>query len=115
MIPASDSFLDNASEALKDTDKARFRDMMALFTPLVRSAAVDSFENFEVLRQHVKKVRQHSLDNLGHYLAQFEQEAVHNGNQVHFARDADELNSIVLDMEKASMEIINIVTEFYHS
>ena len=98
MIPGSDSFLDNASEALKDTDKARFRDMMALFTPLVRSAAVDSFENFEVLRQHVKKVRQHSLDNLGHYLAQFEQEAVHNGNQVHFARDADELNSIVLDI-----------------
>ena len=98
MIQNSDSFLDNASAALKDTDKAQFRDMMARFTPMVRSAAVDNFENFEALCQHVKKVRQHSLDNLDHYLAKFEQEAVHNGNQVHFARDGDDLNSIVLDI-----------------
>jgi len=94
----SDTFLENASEALKDAGKAQRRDLLALFTPLVRDAAINNFENFEALRQHVKKVRQHSLDNLDHYLAQFEQEAVHNGNQVHFARDGDELNSIVLDI-----------------
>jgi L-lactate dehydrogenase complex protein LldF len=94
----SDTFLENASEALKDAGKAQRRDMLALFTPLVRDAAINNFENFEALRQHVKKVRQHSLDNLDHYLAQFEQEAVRNGNQVHFARDGDELNSVVLDI-----------------
>jgi L-lactate dehydrogenase complex protein LldF len=94
----SDTFLENASEALKDAGKAQRRDMLALFTPLVRDAAINNFENFEALRQHVKKVRQHTLDNLDHYLAQFEQEAVRNGNQVHFARDGDELNSVVLDI-----------------
>ena len=98
MQQSSDTFLDNASAALNDNDKLQRRDFMALFTPLIRNAAVDSFENFEALRQHVKQLRQHSLDNLDHYLAQFEQEAVHNGNQVHFARDGEEFNSIVLDI-----------------
>jgi L-lactate dehydrogenase complex protein LldF len=94
----SDTFLDNASEALRDTDRAKFRDFMALFTPLVRNAAIDQLEDFEALRQHVKRVKQHSLDNLDHYLARFEEEAVHNGNHVHFARDSEQMNSIVLDI-----------------
>jgi len=94
----SDTFLDNASAALADKDKAEFRDAMALFTPLVRNAAMEQFQHFEELRQHVKQVRQHSLDNLGHYLESYEQQAVKNGNQVHFANTGDELNSIVLDI-----------------
>ena len=98
MKQTSDTFLDNASEALKDASKAQRRDLLALLMPLSRAAAVNNFENFEGLRQHVKKVRQHALDNLDHYLTEFEHEAVQNGNQVHFARDGDELNSIVLDV-----------------
>ena len=98
MKQTSETFLDNASGALKDADKAQRRDLLALFTPILRDAAVNNFENFEDLRQQVKKVRQHTLDNLDHYLTQFEQEALHNGNHLHFARDGDEMNSIVLDI-----------------
>ena len=94
----SQTFLDNAGKALRDGDKAKIRDLMALFTPLIRNAAVDKFEHFEALRQHVKRIRQHSLENLDHYLTRFEQEATQNGNRVHFAVDGDELNSIVLDI-----------------
>jgi L-lactate dehydrogenase complex protein LldF len=94
----SQTFLDNASQALKDTPRAQRRDLLALFTPLVRDAAVDKFEHFEATRRHVKRVREHALANLDHYLAQFEREAVHNGNRVHFATDGEELNSIVLDI-----------------
>ena len=94
----SDTFLENASEALADSAKADIRDIMALFTPLVRNAAVDNFEHFEELRQHVKQVRQHSLDNLDHYLANYEKQALQNGNQVHFANSGEDLNSIVLDI-----------------
>lgn len=94
----SDTFLENASEALGNTAQAERRDFFALFAPLVRSAAVDKFEDFDRLRKYMKQVRQHSLDNLAHYLGQFEQEAVHNGSRVHFARDGNELNSIVLDI-----------------
>lgn len=94
----SDTFIDNASEALKNTSQAQHRDMLAFFAPLMRTAAIETFDDFEALRQHFKQVRQHSLDNLDYYLARFEQEAVHNGNQMHFARDGEELNSIVLDI-----------------
>ncbi|NQX90284.1 MAG: lactate utilization protein, partial [Halioglobus sp.] len=69
-----------------------------MLAPLLRSAAIESFDGFEDLRKHVKQIRQHTLDNLGHYLSRFEHEAVVNGNRVHFARDGDELNSIVLDI-----------------
>lgn len=94
----SDRFLDNASEALADTASAKRRDIMALYTPIMRDAAVSEFGNFEALRQHVKRIRQHSLDHLDHYLESFEQHAVQNGNRMHYARDPDEMNSIVLDI-----------------
>ena len=94
----SNTFLDNAHEALQDPDKIQRRDIMALFTPIIRDAAMDSFGHFDELRRHVKQVRQHTLDNLEHYLTQFETEALHNGNHLHFASNGDELNSIVLDI-----------------
>lgn len=94
----SDTFLDNASEALNNPAQAQRRDILAAFAPLVRSAAVEQFSEFDSLREHVKRVRQHTLDHLEFYLGQFEREAVHNGNHVHFARNADELNSVVLDI-----------------
>jgi L-lactate dehydrogenase complex protein LldF len=94
----SDRFLDNAHDALQDSAKVEFRSALALFTPLVRGQAMAEFGQFEALRHHVKQVRQHSLDHLDHYLAQFESEAVLNGNHVHFASDGDQLNSIVLDI-----------------
>jgi len=94
----SEAFLDQAHDALQDSAKVRRRELMASFTPLARDAAMDSFGKFEALRNHVKRVRQHALDNLGHYLVQFEQEALANGNRVHFARDSAEMNSIVLNI-----------------
>jgi L-lactate dehydrogenase complex protein LldF len=94
----SDTFLDKANEALKNSGQAERLDMLALFAPQIRAAAIDSFEGFDDLRHHVKKIRQHSLDNLDYYLSQFEKEAVHNGNQVHFARDSEDFNSLVLDI-----------------
>ena len=67
MIPGSDSFLDNASEALKNDAQAQRRDILAAFAPLIRTAAVESFPEFDTLREHVKRVRQHTLDHLDFY------------------------------------------------
>ncbi|MFT4517983.1 MAG: L-lactate dehydrogenase complex protein LldF [Halioglobus sp.] len=94
----SQNFLDNASVALSNSEQASRRDSMAQRAAQLRAAAVEGFSEFEALRQHVKRVRQHSLDYLDYYLGQFEQEAVANGNRVHYARDGDELNSVVLDI-----------------
>ncbi len=98
MEQRSDTFLDNASEALKNVEQAKRRDIIATFAPLMRSAAIEGFDEFDTLRQHVKRVREHALDHLEYYLGQFEQQAVQNGNHVHFARNSDEFNSVVLDI-----------------
>jgi L-lactate dehydrogenase complex protein LldF len=94
----SRDFLDAASRELQDAARVERRDALALFTPLLRDAAMGEFEAFEELRRHVKQIRQHTLNHLDHYLGQFEQAALQNGNQVHFARDGEELNNIVLDI-----------------
>lgn len=96
MTADSRAFLANARAALQEADKAQRRDALGLFMPLSRDAAVKDFEQFEDVRQHVQAVKQHTLDNLHHYLSQFVQEAQSAGNQVHFATDSEEMNSVVL-------------------
>ncbi len=98
MKQTSNTFLDNAHAALQDPAKVQRRDLMALFTPLIRNAAMDSFGHFDELRQQVKQVKQHTLDHLDHYLEKFEREALRNGNHLHYAGDGDQLNSIVLEI-----------------
>ncbi len=94
----SRAFKSNAKAALQETEKVTRRDMLGLFMPLVREAAVNELDCFEELRRHIKKIKQHALENLSHYLSKFVQEAQNNGNHVHFAKDSDEMNSIVLDI-----------------
>jgi L-lactate dehydrogenase complex protein LldF len=94
----SQFFLENASDALADTGKVQRRDLMALFAPAMRDAAMQGFGKFSAQRDHLRRIRQHTLDNLDYYLEQFEQEAINNGNQVHYAADGAEMNSIVLDI-----------------
>lgn len=96
--PGSRSFLSNTRASLKEADKAERRDMLGLFIPLLRDAAVNKFSGYEQQRSHVKKIKQHTLDNLHHYLSQFVREARNNGDQVHFASDPGDMNSIVLDI-----------------
>jgi L-lactate dehydrogenase complex protein LldF len=97
-VHGSAAFTDKVRASLQETEKVKRRDMLGLFMPLVRDAAVNEFEGYEPLRKHVKKIKQHSLDNLHHYLSQFVREAENNGNHVHFAHDSSEMNSIVLDI-----------------
>ncbi|QFU75302.1 iron-sulfur cluster-binding protein [Halioglobus maricola] len=94
----SDQFYALSEDALEKTEQVKRRDMLGLFMPLLRDAAMDELGEFEALRQHNKRIRQHTLDNLDYYLARFELEATNNGNQVHFADTGAELNSIVLDI-----------------
>ncbi|MFT4613756.1 MAG: L-lactate dehydrogenase complex protein LldF [Bacteroidia bacterium] len=94
----SQHFLDNADKALANSAQAQRRDALGLFAPLLRTSAVEKFENFEPAKTHLKAIRQHTLDHLDYYLGKFESEAVNNGNRVHFARTGTELNSVVLDI-----------------
>ena len=98
MQVSSNQFVEQASEALQQPHAVQTRDILGAFLPPVRDNAAAQFGDFQALRDHVEAVRKHALENLDHYLAQYEEQARDNGNAVHFARSGDELNNIVLDI-----------------
>lgn len=95
MKQTSDNFCAAADEAVSQAARVQQRNLLGAALPAARSAAVTQFEHFEILRGQMKQVREHTRKNLYHYLRQFEQEAVRNGNKLHFADTPEELNSIV--------------------
>ncbi len=101
MKQTSEHFQDSARVALARTEARERMDLLGLFMPAMRDAAVAEVD-FEALREHVKRVKDHTLDNLEHYLRQFEEQVVMNGGHVHWARDASELNATVLDICRAA-------------
>lgn len=90
-----------AKAAIANTERARNRDSLGVSMPAQREQAISDFGghgDFSALRSEVKNIRQHALDHLGHYLESFTHNARDNGSSVHFARNSDELNEIVLDI-----------------
>ena len=65
-----------------------------------RIKGINSISNFDELKQQGADIKQHTLDNLGYYLQQFEEKAVSSGAQVHWAEDGEQLNQIVLDISQ---------------
>lgn len=63
-----------------------------------RQAIVEEFPDFDKLRQQGADIKDHTLANLGHYLRKFEENAIANGAEVHWAKDADEASQIVLQL-----------------
>jgi L-lactate dehydrogenase complex protein LldF len=93
---SSEKFLEKAHIAMENHEMRERMDAIGMFMPMIRDNAMEQLGNFTELRSYVKKVRDHSLDNLDHYLRQYEQQVVLNGGHVHWARDSEELNDIVL-------------------
>jgi L-lactate dehydrogenase complex protein LldF len=50
------------------------------------------------LREHAKRIKEHTLAHLDRYLEQLEESVERRGGQVHWAADADEARQIVLDI-----------------
>ncbi|KQN37051.1 (Fe-S)-binding protein [Sphingomonas sp. Leaf407] len=63
-----------------------------------RAAAVAAFPAFEDARARAAAIKDHTIANLGHYLEQFEANAIAAGAQVHWAQTADEAAKIVVDL-----------------
>ena len=57
-------------------------------------------ENYDALREHAGRIKQHTLDHLDYYLDRFVDNATAAGTQVHFAADAAQANAICLDIAK---------------
>jgi len=94
----SATFADNTRQALLDADKLKRRDNFGLYMQSKHQEGVDGFSDYQQARQHVKAVREHTLNNLAYYLDQYERQAKDNGNHLHWARNAEEFNQTVLDI-----------------
>ncbi len=91
-------FLDQAHDALHDPVLQGHLKLLGFALTHGRTNAVEQLGQFEELRTHVKRVRDHTLHNLDHYLRQYEEQVVLNGGHVHWARNAQEYNDIVLQI-----------------
>jgi len=63
-----------------------------------RQSAIDSVEDFELMRDQAQAVRKKSLADLDIYLAYFEQQVLAAGGQFHWAKTPEDLRRIVVDL-----------------
>ncbi|MFW0792513.1 LutB/LldF family L-lactate oxidation iron-sulfur protein [Gordonia sp. CPCC 205515] len=66
-----------------------------------RAAVVDELDNWEELRLAAEAIKNRTLRHLDTYLEEFEAKATAAGATVHWARDAEEANRIVVDLVRA--------------
>ncbi|HKF50435.1 MAG TPA: LutB/LldF family L-lactate oxidation iron-sulfur protein [Terracidiphilus sp.] len=77
-----------------------------------RARLVEEKADWEELRAAASDLRAHVLDNLGHYLEEFESQCTAAGGHVHWAADGTEARRIVLEIirQKNANEVIKIKT-----
>jgi L-lactate dehydrogenase complex protein LldF len=77
-----------------------------------RAKVVGEMADWEQLRESGYEIKQHVMRHLDFYLDQFEKTSTAAGGQVHWARDADEANSIIVGLVKAQQakEVIKVKT-----
>jgi len=63
-----------------------------------RDRMAHALPEWEDLREAANQIKKHTVTHLADYLEQFEQAATSNGVHVHWAKDADDYNRIVLDI-----------------
>jgi len=77
-----------------------------------RAKVVEELPDWQALREAGRQIKQHTLRHLDFYLDQFESACTHAGGHVHWARDADEANRIVVSLiqEQHATEVIKVKT-----
>jgi L-lactate dehydrogenase complex protein LldF len=94
----SPQFKANAHRALGD---GQLQEALAsLPTGLVgdRAAAAARLPEFESLRDNARDIKNHTLAHLDLYLEAYEKKVIESGGLVHYARDSEEANKIVLEI-----------------
>jgi len=98
MKPASIDFIARSDTALADTALGQRMAALCDVMPSRRDASVAALPDYELVREQVRAIKQHTLEHLEHYLDQFTAQAEAQGTQVHRAASAADLNRTVLDI-----------------
>ena len=86
---------DAAQEFIRDEARTDWHDETLWFVRNKRDKAVNTLPEWEILREWASQIKNHTLSNLDHYLKSFEEKAVSNGINVHWAASAEDHNRIV--------------------
>ena len=108
-----------AANFLKDEKRAHWHDETLWFVREKRDIASKNIPEWEELRRLASGIKDHVLTKLDYYLEELEKKASENGIKVHWAKDAEEHNEIVLSIlkEKKCKAIVkskSILTEECH-
>jgi L-lactate dehydrogenase complex protein LldF len=108
-----------AAEFLKDTAKSKWHDDTLWFIRDKRDKMSKTIPEWEELRELASSIKDNVLGNLADYLEEFERNASKNGIHIHWAKDAEEHNTIVLSILKkkdctAIVKSKSILTEECH-
>ncbi len=98
MQPTIDTFQANARAALADDKLQDALERLGHGFPEKRRAAVARLPEFDDLRDAARDIKNHVLDNLDFYLERFEEKVIEAGGTVHWARDADEAQEIIVGL-----------------
>ncbi|HPE05719.1 MAG TPA: LUD domain-containing protein, partial [Thauera sp.] len=100
MQEATLSFKARAKEALADPTLKIAIDRTTGTAERKRAVAMTQFPQFEAARERGKRIKDHVIANLDHYLLEFERNAIASGAKVHWARTAEEASQIVVRLCK---------------
>lgn len=81
-----------------DEPRVNWHDETLWWVRVKRDKAARSIPEWEQLRETASRIKNNVLANLSSYLIQFEEQAARNGVTVHWAKDANEHNAIVLGL-----------------
>ena len=102
MKPTSHAFSANAHRALHDATLQQALAKAGVGFVDKRRAAILGLSEFQALREAGRRIKDHTLANLDHYLLRFEAQVQANGGQVHWAETPQEACAAVLDICKKS-------------
>ena len=87
-----------AKQFLKNGEKAQWQDNTLWGVRVKRDRMAKGLDEWESLRNAASDIKKHTLSHLDIYLEKFASNAEANGVNVHWAKDAEEFNAIVLDI-----------------
>ncbi len=98
MNKGSEQHADLAEVFNEDKARVGWHDETLWFVRQKRDKQAFSVPDWERLRETASAIKSHTLTQLNEYLQQFEEKAIANGIQVHWAKDAAEHNEIVYSL-----------------
>ncbi|MGL4632780.1 MAG: lactate utilization protein B [Leadbetterella sp.] len=98
MLKAKGNHAQNAKQFNADYDRTSWHDETLWYVRVKRDKASKTIPEWENLREQASQIKNNVLSNMHDYLLSFEQKALENGIQVHWAENAEQHNQIVYDI-----------------